>query len=580
MLPVDSPRSGGVRSRLRGGNGAGTRRAPGVSSRMLLPSLPGRAAMPILPLLLALSLFPALLQGQAGPDGARGNRAGEPGAQGMGAQLFMETFSVIRGYALDSPADSLLWERAILGLLEELDDPYAALFSPEEVAAFEEETTGNYAGIGVQISELNDVVTITGVFRGTPAEGAGLQVGDVIAEVDGDPALEWTTGEVSQRIRGEPGTRVEVTVRREGLGEPIRHELVRARVHVSSVVSGRIFGDIGYIALDRVARGSAMEVDSALVSLGPVEGLVIDLRQNPGGILEESLFLGDLFLEPGLRLAAVRGKVPGQDRLEEESWDSRTPPRLRDLPIVILVDRFTASAAEIFAGALQDHDRALVLGERTFGKGVVQTVLPLSGGRQIRLTTGEWFTPRGRGLHRPRDQEGTPIEDSTAAPVMVTSTSGRPLRADGGIFPDLAIAPDTLRTSEREFLEEAARLRYPLAVRIQETAFEVAQSSRAGPGPEGVDAERVDPMLEDLVEVGLDPVRAQEPEIREYLRWRTEIAMFQRLARDGRSLEARALRDPVLTRAVELLKESGSPADLLRRSASGDAAPDGVREAP
>ena len=512
-------------------------------------------------LLFLLSGAPAL-QAQSTNGAQRGADARNGATE---AEVFIQAFQAIRSYSLNSLGDSILWEKAIEGLVEGLGDPYAAVFTPSEVEAFEEETTGNYAGIGVQISDLNQEITVTAVFRGTPAEAAGIQVGDVIVGVDDDSAEDWTTNDTSRRIRGEVGTMVDVIIRREGMTEPMRYPIRRDQVHVSSVISGRIFGDIGYIALDRVAENSAAEVDSALVELEDARGIILDLRQNPGGLLDESLYLADLFLDEGERLAAVKGRVPGRAAPVEEAWTAQAPARAGDVPIVILVDRFTASAAEILAGALQDHDRALVMGERTFGKGVVQTVLALPAGRRIRLTTGEWFTPLGRGLHRARDRDGTPLPEQLDTIRTVRSPQGRELRAGGGIFPDLGMQEDTLRLVEREFLGEASASQYPLGVRLQEIAFDQVRAMTAG-GTGGITDGVVAGFLTELSEAGISPGLTQDPVVVDYLRWRLNLAFHQRAGNDGRAAEVRAERDPVLTQAVELLAASSSQADLFLRA--------------
>ena len=517
----------------------------------------------ILLLLLLLSGVPSL-QAQSSAPGQRGGQAQRGG--GNEAEVFIQAFQAIRSYSINSLGDSILWEKAIEGLVAGLGDPYAAVFTPSEVEEFEEETTGNYAGIGVQISELNESITITAVFRGTPAEGAGIQVGDVIVGVDGDTAEGWTTQDTSRRIRGQVGSLVTVVIRRDGFEEPMPTVIRRDQVHVSSVVAGRIFGDIGYIALDRVAENSAAEVDSALVMLRDTRGILLDLRQNPGGLLEESLYLADLFLDRGERLAAVKGRVPGQSAPVEEDWTAQAPSRVPDVPIIILVDRFTASAAEIVAGALQDHDRALVMGERTFGKGVVQTVLALPAGRRIRLTTGEWFTPLGRGLHRPRDKDGTPLPEAVDTIRTVRSPAGRDLLAGGGIFPDLSMEEDTLRLVEREFLSATAAARFPLGVRLQEIAFAATRAAAAGNGPNSISQEVLAGFRTELREAGIAPALADDPTVSDYLRWRLELAFQQRSGNDGRAAEVRAERDPVLTQAVDLLRSSRTQADLYREA--------------
>ena len=270
----------------------------------------------------------------------------------------MGTLEAIRDYALETRGDSVLWELAIDGLIKELGDPYATVLSPDEVARFEEQSTGNYAGVGIAISELNGAVTITTVFGGTPAEDVGLMVGDRIVGVDSDDGDGWSVDDASSRIRGEPGTTVIVYIERDGFAEAIPFEIERDEVHILAVRSERIFDDLSYIVLDRVTRNSATEVDSVLTEMGDVRGMIFDLRRNPGGYLDESLNLADLFLDRGSVLVTTRSRTRGNSgQLREESARARMTPRVGDIPIVVLVDRYSASAAEIVAGALLQPGR-------------------------------------------------------------------------------------------------------------------------------------------------------------------------------------------------------------------------------
>jgi carboxyl-terminal processing protease len=249
----------------------------------------------------------------------------------------------------------------------------------------------------------------------------------------------------------------------------------------------------------------------------------------------------------------------------QDSWDSRLPARIPEKTLVVLVDRFTASAAEIVAGALQDHDRAVVLGERTFGKGVVQTVLPLPGDRRIRITTGDWMTPLGRSLHIHRDLQGRPTAEPTDSVPTVTTPSGRILKADGGVFPDLVIQDDTLTTAEQTLLLESARAEIPLPLRITEFAFEHAKKAKDGTGPQELDPEAIGPFLDMLEEEGLPPDVLRHPEAREYLSWRVRMAFSQRADHLDHGLEYQAERDVVLARAIQFLEEATSQADLFAR---------------
>jgi len=513
--------------------------------------------------LLSAVLVAVPVAGQsAGNNGARRDSA--PESVSSGAQTFLGAFQAIRDYGLQAVGDSALWDRAVDGLIRELADPYAQVFTPEQFDRFQEDNTGNYAGIGVQITNLNEAITITAVFRGTPAERSGLQVGDLIIGVNDHSTEGWTTALTSDSIRGPAGTSVKLAIAREGLMAPLTPKIRRDSVHVSAVVSGLVGSDVGYIGLDRVARASSQEVDSALVTFKSANGVILDLRGNPGGYLDESLMIGDLFLDRGLRLASAESRVPGEaGRNQDETWDARMPDRFPGKPVIVLVDRYSASAAEIVAGALQDHDRALVIGERTFGKGVFQNVFRLTETRHLRLTTGEWFTPLGRSLHRPRTAQGRPVpEDPDTFPV-VTTKGGRDLVAGGGIFPDLEIANDTLTLVEREFLSQAARAQVPLVLRIEEFAFSQSDSRRSSGEEPGVDEGDLEKFLDALAEEGVEKRYVEDPVISDYLEWRVSARVAERMENMGRSMEIRSQRDPVLAEAIRLLGSARTQSELF-----------------
>lgn len=515
-----------------------------------------------------IGLLSAVLMASPAAGQSSGNTGSKPdGGQGpvsSGAQTFLGTFQAIRDYGLQAMGDSTLWARALDGLIRELDDPYAQVFTPEQFDEFQESNTGNYAGIGVQITNLNEAITITAVFRGTPAERAGLQVGDLIIGVNDHSTEDWTTGMASDSIRGVVGTSVELAIARQGLMAPLTPTIRRDSVHVSAVVSGLVGSNVGYIGLGRVARGSSQEVDSALVKFTSARGVILDLRGNPGGYLDESLMIGDLFLERGARLASAESRVAGETgRNQDEVWDARMAERIPGKPVIVLVDRFSASAAEIVAGALQDHDRALVIGERTFGKGVFQNVFRITEKRHLRLTTGEWFTPLGRSLHRPRTMQGRPIPENPDTFAVVTTKAGRELISGGGIFPDLEIANDTLTLREREFLSQAARDELPLFLRIEEFAFAQADARRDAGEEPGVDSVEFEGFLDALSQEGLEERYIEDPAIREYLEWRVAARVAERMELMGRSMEIRSQRDPVLAEAIRLLSAVRTQSELF-----------------
>ena len=489
-------------------------------------------------------------------------------------QVFLKVFETISRYHSTALGDSVLWERAIDGLLEQLDDPYARVFTPDEYGRFRETNTGDYAGIGVQISLLAGRVTVTAVYRDTPAEGAGMIVGDRIVWVEGHDARDWSLDQARDSIRGTPGTPVQIRVARDGYEAPLPMTIVRDNVHVEAVQATLLEEGIAFLAIDRIARGAADELDQALREFGDLRTLIMDLRRNPGGYLDESLRIVDLFLAPGQRLASAEARGP-TGVLETQSWPAHSPVRLPDTPIIILVDEFTASAAEIISGALQDHDRAVVLGQRTFGKGVVQTVYPLPAGRRISITTGSWHTPLGRSLHRARHRDGTPVPEAEAERQTIATLAGRELRSDGGVFPDLEVADDSLKPQEEALLNHANQLRVPLAVRIEEYAFELAKDALEAGGAEPLPSPSFDGLAEQLVEEGMSSDIVLDPVARDYLDWRTQMRYLYRAEAHGPMLDVLAQRDRVLARALELARSADSPTELFARIAELGEAPAG-----
>jgi carboxyl-terminal processing protease len=296
----------------------------------------------------------------------------------------------------------------------------------------------------------------------TPAERAGIQTGDQITAIDGKTTEGWNSDQAVNTLRGPAGSAVVLTVRRAGVSAPIEFELTRAQIHNRSVASPTLFsGHIGYIALTTVSQASASELRQGIDSLraAGASSLILDLRGNPGGLLDEGVDVTDLFLNPGQEVVSTRGRAPGSS----EQYSDTKPQAWPGMPIVVLVDVYSASAAEIIAGALQDHDRALVVGTPTFGKGLVQSLYILSPETALKLTTARWYTPSGRTIQRASKSEEDQLaavtaaaagKDSAAAdsaPVFHTD-AGRTVRGGGGIRPDIFAAADTFTTVERAFM--------------------------------------------------------------------------------------------------------------------------------
>ncbi len=390
------------------------------------------------------------------------------------ARLFDDVLGHVSAYYVDSLGETDLYQKATTGMLEELKDPYSVLLTGDDYKALTEQTSGNYAGLGIQIDVRDGWITVVAPLPETPAERAGVQTGDQIIEVDGKSTEGWKNDEAVKSLRGESGSQVSITVRRSGIPDPIKFNLVRAQIHIRSVPPGTIFdGGVGYIQLNPVSETSAAELKQEIISLKGkgMKSMILDLRLNPGGLLDQGVEVADLFLDNKQEIVSTRGRARGSTKQFYDAARQTWP----DLPIVVLVNDGTASAAEIIAGALQDHDRAVVIGTPTFGKGLVQTLFPLGEGVALKLTTARWYTPSGRTIQRVAHDEldqaeqaaaeattdTTPRENDPAAtdsairsrPVFHTD-AGRVVRGGGGIVPDIVVRADTLTEGEREFAKD------------------------------------------------------------------------------------------------------------------------------
>ena len=376
-----------------------------------------------------------------------------------GAQLLDQVLTFVALRYVDTLDAQALYEKAARGLVKELNDPYTELFSPKQMEEFARNTNGRYAGLGMQITSIGGYVTVDKVFPNTPAESRGVQEGDRIIQVDTFPARGWTTQQAQNKLLGPVGSAVTVQFGRLGVAQPIKLDFKRAEIKVPAVpYAMMIEPTVGYIPLTRFSEQTTQDIAENVLALRKkgAKGIVIDLRGNPGGILEEAFNMSNLFLPKGKELLSVRG------RGEFQKFVANNEPLASDIPLVVLVDGGSASASEIVAGALQDYDRALVLGTTSYGKGLVQSVYNLDGGYALKITTGKWYTPSGRSIQKERkfNADGQFVEvtpdsvesDSArkAKPIFKSLTAGRTLRGGGAITPDVYIVSDTLSTSEQK----------------------------------------------------------------------------------------------------------------------------------
>jgi len=373
-----------------------------------------------------------------------------------------------------------LYEELALGYVDPLDagdlmrtgidamlrtlDPYTVFIDEADNEDIDILTRGRYGGVGLSIGPRAGRLVVLQPIEGYSAFEQGVRTGDLILRVDGTAVDGMTTEALSGLLRGEPGTTVEVVVEREGEPEPLRFVLTRQRVQLRNVAySGFAADGVGYVRLDRFTQRAGQEVREAIERLQaerPLTGLVLDLRGNPGGLLEEAVALSGLFLPPNTPVVSTRGRAPETERV----YRSQGAPLSLDLPLAVLVDGGSASASEIVAGALQDHDRAVVLGTTTFGKGLVQVIRPLPYNTSVKLTVSKYYTPSGRSIQSidySRDAFGARAEavaDSARRPFR--TASGRRVLDGHGIDPDLEVSLGDGSELEAALVRQAAFFLY------------------------------------------------------------------------------------------------------------------------
>lgn len=357
-------------------------------------------------------------------------------------EIFGRVYKEVALNYVDEIDPEKFMEAGLDGLLGTLD-PYTRFINEKEGDEIELITSGKYGGIGITIGSRDDHIIITGLMEGYSAERQGLQPGDKILEINGTPLKGLKPEDVRSLTRGEPGTIVHISVERDGEEKPLEFDITREEIHLKNITyADYIDNGIAYVRLERFSRTAGDELRVAIKDLrlrGELKGLILDLRDNPGGLLDVAVDIVEKFVPKGSLVVSTRGRSPES----EKKYVSSEEPMLPALPLVILVNRNSASASEIVAGAVQDLDRGVIIGSRTFGKGLVQTITPLAYNTQLKITTGKYYTPSGRCI-----QEINYLHQNPGGVFAITPDSlrhefktsrGRTVFELGGIHPDTTV---------------------------------------------------------------------------------------------------------------------------------------------
>jgi carboxyl-terminal processing protease len=362
--------------------------------------------------------------------------------------IFATLFKEVNAYYVDEVEPEKLIRKGIDAMLSSLD-PYTDYIPEDELESFRITTTGQYGGVGAMIGVINKRTVITHPYRNFPAERVGIRVGDEIISVDGKNVQGKSTSEISALLKGQPKTEVIVHVKRYGKKDNIVFKIKRERISVSNVTYyGLIDNDIAYIKLDDFTPGAAREVGDALVELKKLGArkLILDLRENPGGLLHEAVNIVSLFIPKGSEVVSTKGKVAEWNKV----YKTLNTPLDMEIPMVVLTSEGSASASEIVAGSLQDYDRAILVGQKTFGKGLVQTTRPLSYNSQLKVTTAKYYIPSGRCIqeldYTHRKDDGSVEKFADSLKHEFKTKNGRKVFDGGGLDPDVLVEDDYLGT--------------------------------------------------------------------------------------------------------------------------------------
>ncbi|HUU28706.1 MAG TPA: S41 family peptidase [archaeon] len=499
--------------------------------------------------------------------------------------LLNDVLGIVSEYYVDEiPPEDLVME-AIEGLVESLD-PHSQLLNQSHHKRLMEQTKGEFGGIGIEISIRDDTLTVLSPIPGTPASRVGLQAGDRIVRIENEPTYGMKLEEAVRRLKGQPGTLVNIWVHRIGVDDEIHFPIVRAIIKIVSVTSKFMLApDIGYVHLGVFSDRSGEELYEAIQELKKlgVNKLVFDLRDNPGGLLSRAVDVADIFLDPGQVIVSTRGRI----RTANKVFRAQNPAFWGTGPIITLISGGSASASEIVAGALQDHEKAVILGTPSYGKGSVQTLIDLKESYALKLTTAKYYTPSGRCIHSDRKigEDQHPLLSAEDTLQSFTTDSGRIVHGGGGITPDLITKTDTLTATERKIFKQLGKFRnlmFRYAVEFKNQHPEVGRDSidsvqymeNFKEHILKVTPEMIDKACEMIKEDGFELSKAEFDEVRPLItQW---IYYYIADACYDRNTAQRVLAnyDKQLQKALELIKKAPHEGNFVEMLLAGRNLPD------
>lgn len=493
----------------------------------------------------------------------------------VGSRLFDQVRQRIVENYVDPVSEDELFERSLTGLLQELNDPNSVYLSEERLDRLNERTSGTYGGLGVRFDVRDGWLTVIAAQPNSPADRAGLATGDRILAIDDSSTHALTPDEAVRAMRGDAGTKVRLLVVRGADGQHVNLTMERREIHVRAISRvAMLDGAVAYVDINTFRDSTTAELGRALDSLRAIGArrLVLDLRRNPGGLLQQGVEVADLFLDEGQKILDVRGRTASSSA----TFSDQLPQRWGGMPMVVLVDDGTASAAEIVAGALQDHDRAVLIGRTTFGKGSAQSLFPLAGGGALKLTTARWYTPAGRAIGRPFGAELPPEDEQpleSAAPTRTReefkTDAGRIVYGGGGITPDLVLGDTLLPPAEVAFGRALGSLVTTFRDVVTDYALELRADNLVRSRTFEVGPAMRDVVFARLHQQGVDVSR----EVYDGAAPLVDRLLTQEIARfvfdDETSVQRSVQWDRALQTAVGLLRGADSQKALIERAAGG-----------